>query len=285
MFVFRFLAAIADPDDEVSCLAQTSIRGPLLEKQPNLLCSSLVESIFVFNSCKAHPIYAAASNGGAGYVEIDFNLGLLEGKEGYQRRHEVYQMMLDNMTDEQKLKVTTDIVKRILGGAMDSRGDFGIVCRLAPNGRANISDARLESATHVLRDAFTILSSPHIKVGRRATEEEVDEVQVADGTNGKVDQRSLNKDRLLSKISQKHLMEIVIPVLCNLKSILEGSHSALLKDLMKYLGYIFRSFKLEVMEHLANDPTLLQELEYDMRQFEKKERESIIVNTEVVAVA
>jgi condensin-2 complex subunit D3 len=68
-------------------------------------------------------------------------------------------------------------------------------------------------------------------------------------------------------------------------SILEGSHSALLKDLMKYLGYIFRSFKLEVTEHLANDPTLLQELEYDMRQFEKKERESIIVNTEVVAVA
>jgi condensin-2 complex subunit D3 len=83
----------------------------------------------------------------------------------------------------------------------------------------------------------------------------------------------------------KHMMEIVIPVLCNLKSVLEGSRSALLKDLMKYLGYIFRSFKREVTEHLANDPTLLQELEYDMRQFEKKERESILEMADVVAVA
>ena len=281
LFVFRFLAAVADKDDEVSCLARAAIRGPLLEKQPNLLASSFVESVFVFNSCKAHPIYAsAASNGGAGYAEIDFERGLLEGNEGYSSRHEVYHMMLDNMTDEQKLKVTTDIVKRILGGAMDSRGDLGIVCRLSPKAQAKISEARVESATHVIRDAFAILSSRHIKVGRRATEEPEDEF--AEGNNAKADQRSLNKERLLSKISLKHLMEIVIPVLCNLKSILETSRSALLKDLMKYLGYIFRSFKKEVSEHLANDPTLLQELEYDMRQFEKKQRESIS-SVEIVA--
>ncbi|KAL7505832.1 hypothetical protein ACHAXN_003655 [Cyclotella atomus] len=282
LFVFRFLAAAADQDDEVACLARTAIRGPLLEKQPNLLATSFVESIFVFNSCKAHPIYAAAaSNGGAGYAEIDFERGLLEGNYGYDRRHEVYQMMLDNMSDEQKLKVTSDIVKRILGGALDMRGDLGIVCRLAHNSRAKISVARADSATHVLRDAFLILSSPHIKVGRRATEEQEDEFGEGNANKNK---RSANKDRLLSKISLKHLMEIVIPVLCNLKSVLEGSRSALLKDLMKYLVYIFRSFKREVTEHLANDPTLLQELEYDMRQFEKKENESIL-ETDVVAVA
>ena len=283
LLVFRFLAAVADKDDEVSCLARTAIRGPLIEKQPNLLASSFVESVFVFNSCKAHPIYAsAASNGSAGYAEIDFKKGLLEGNEGYSSRHEVYHMMLDNMNEEQKLTVTTDIVKRILGGAMDSRGDLGIVCRLSPNTRAKISEARVESATHVLRDAFAILSSQHIKVGRRAIEEQEDEF--AEGNHAKADQRSLNKERLLSKISLKHLMEIVIPVLCNLKSVLEISHSALLKDLMKYLGYIFRSFKKEVSEHLANDPTLLQELEFDMRQFEKKQRESILTS-KVIAVA
>ena len=283
LFVFRFLAAVADQDDEVSCLARTAIRGPLLEKQPNLLSSSFVESIFVFNSCKAHPIYAAAaSNGGAVYAEIDLERGLLEGNECYHKRKEIYQMMLETMTDEQKLKVTTDIVKRILGGAMDARGDLGIVCRLSPQAHAKISRSRVESATHVLQDAFAILSSRYIKVGRWATEEQEDEL--AEGNNAKADQRNYNKERLLSKISQKHLMEIVIPVLCNLKGVLEGSRSALLKDLMEYLGYIFRSYKREVSEHLANNPTLLQELEYDMRQFEKKQRESIL-NTEVVAVA
>ncbi|KAL3805311.1 hypothetical protein HJC23_009018 [Cyclotella cryptica] len=282
LFVFRFLAAVADEDDEVSCLARTAIRGPLLEKQRNLLSSSFVESVFVFNSCKAHPIYAtAASNGGAGYVEIDFERGLLEGSEGYHRRHEVYQMMLDNMSDEQKLKVTTDIVKRILGGAIETSGDLGIVCRLSPQARAKISDSRVDSATHVLRDAFAILSSPHIKVGRRVSEETDPDDEFVEGNNAKADQRNFNKERLLSKISRKHLMEIVIPVLCNLKSVLEASRSPLLKDLMQYLGYIFRSFKHEVAEHLANDPTLLQELEYDTRKFEKKQRESIL-NAEIV---
>ena len=279
LLLFRFLAAVADKDDEVSCLARTALRGPLLEKQPNLLSSSFVEAIFVFNICKAHPIYAAAANNvGAGYTEIDFERGLLEGSVGFDRRHEVYQMILENLSEEQKLKVTTDIVKRILGGALDSRGDLGIVCRLASKANTKISDARIEAATHVLRDAFAVLSS--IKVGRRATEELEDEF--AEGNDAKVIQRSMNKDRLLSKISVKHLMEIVIPVLCNLKTTLESSHSALLKDLMNYLGYIFRSFKREVMEHLANDPTLLQELEYDMRQFDKKQRASIL-NTEIVA--
>jgi condensin-2 complex subunit D3 len=32
---------------------------------------------------------------------------------------------------------------------------------------------------------------------------------------------------------------------------------------------IFRAYKLEVKEFLANDPTLLQEVEYDARQFKK----------------
>ena len=68
-------------------------------------------------------------------------------------------------------------------------------------------------------------------------------------------------------------MEIVVPILCSLKSVLGASHSPLLKNLMKYLGYIFRSYKSEVQEHLANQPTLLQELEYDMRQYEKKQKQ------------
>ena len=75
-------------------------------------------------------------------------------------------------------------------------------------------------------------------------------------------------------------MEIVVPILCSLKVQLETNHSPLLKHLMKYLGYIFRTYKSEVQEHLANQPTLLQELEYDMKQYDraekKRERDSIL---------
>ena len=39
---------------------------------------------------------------------------------------------------------------------------------------------------------------------------------------------------------------------------------------MKYLLHIFRYYKSEVREYLANQPTLLQELEYDLRVYEKE---------------
>ena len=81
-------------------------------------------------------------------------------------------------------------------------------------------------------------------------------------------------------VSRKHLMEIVLPILCNLKSVLESSRSPLLKDLMQYLGYVFRSYRKEVIESLANDPTTLQELEYDLKQWRKKYS---IVQAEIVA--
>jgi len=49
LFVHRFLAVVADKDNEVSMLAQAALCGPLLEKQPTLLCNHFVGAIFVFN--------------------------------------------------------------------------------------------------------------------------------------------------------------------------------------------------------------------------------------------
>ena len=77
------------------------------------------------------------------------------------------------------------------------------------------------------------------------------------------------KGRLLSKISRKHLVEIILPILCSLRAVLQESCSRLLKDLMSFLVHVFRQYKNEVKEFLANDPTLLQEIEYDARQFQK----------------
>mmetsp|Transcript_1016 Transcript_1016/g.1742 ORF Transcript_1016/g.1742 Transcript_1016/m.1742 type:complete len:825 (-) Transcript_1016:481-2955(-) len=275
LFIHRFLAAVADEDDEVSCLAQAALRGPLLEKQPNLLCNHLVGAVFVFNSCKAHPIYAAEASGGGNGLTIDFEGASLAGIKGCHRRREVYEMMLSNMSDEQKLEVTARLVKEILGGALQSSGDLSAVCNMPAVGirhATRLPSVRIEAATNVLTDTLTILTSPEIKVGRKGTEDGEDDLVSANGSRPD-QQRNVHKIRLLTKISRKHLMEIVIPIICNLKTVLEGSHSPLLKQLMQYLGKIFRSYKSEVQEHLANNPILLQELEYDTRQYEKKQKQ------------
>jgi len=54
--------------------------------------------------------------------------------------------------------------------------------------------------------------------------------------------------------------------------ILQESSSSLLRDLMRYIVEIFRVYKTEVKEFLASDPTLLQEVEYDARQFQKAQK-------------
>ena len=276
LFIHRFLAAVADEDDEVSCLAQTALRGPLLSKQPNLLCNHFVGALFVFNACHAHPIYAMEASGGGNGMTVDFEGTSLVGSEGYHKRQEVYEMMLGSMTDEQKLEVTARLVKEVLGGALETSGDLSVVCKFPAGGgvkaATKLSGSRIEAATHVLTDALAILTSPEIKVGRGRSDDAAEDDLASVNSSRSSDQRSVHKRRLLSKISRKHLMEIVVPILCSLKVQLETSHSPLLKHLMKYLGYIFRTYKSEVQEHLANQPVLLQELEYDMKQYEKKEK-------------
>ena len=290
LFIHRFLAAVADEDDEVSCLARTALKGPLLSKQPNLLSNHLVGAVFVFNACKAHPLYATeASSGGSGLL-VDFEGTSLVGSEGSHRRREIYDMMLESMSDEQKLEVTARLVEKVLGGALETSGDLSAVCKM-PAGGGNktpkrLSGSRIEAAANVLTDTLSILTSAEIKVGRGRADDNAEDDLASVNSRSRSDRNAGHKRKLLSKISRKHLMEIVVPILCNLKTVLESSHSPLLKDLMRYLGYIFRSYKTEVTEHLANQPSLLQELEYDMRQHEKKQkkiaRDSVLQSTIVM---
>jgi hypothetical protein len=75
---------------------------------------------------------------------------------------------------------------------------------------------------------------------------------------------------------------MVLPILCNLKTTLEESCSLLLKDLMQYLVVIYCAYKVKVKEVLANDPTLLQEIEYDARQLKKNQRLNSLTGAVVV---
>ena len=272
LLIHRFLAAVSDEDDEVAQLAQTALRGPLLQKQPSLFSSHFVGVVFVFNNCKAHPIYTAEASGGGGGVTVDFEGASLIGSSGYHKRREVYEMMLSSMTDEQKLEVTARLVKDVLGGALETSGDLSAVCKLSAYGIQNstkLSHERIEAATNVITDTLDILTSSKTQVGRKGAEDSDDDLGTTT-SNSRPEQRNSHKQRLLGKISRKHLMEIIMPILCNLKSILESSHSPLIKNTMKYLLHIFRNYKSEVREYLANQPTLLQELEYDLRVYEKE---------------
>ena len=258
----RFLVATSDEDEGVAHLAGTVLCGPLWLRNPKLFFNHFVEALFVLNRCTAHPIYVAAAtmgDGGSG-IAVGFEGIQLRGTVGEARRRGMYEFLLSKMSDEEKIGVTARLAKEVLGGALNSQGDLGRVCQRST--RESIGPS-FESAWNVMTDAFYILTSKAIKVGKAIQEE--DDIEDPNVPNP-ARQVSIAKGRLLSKISRKHLIEIVLPILCNLKTLLQSSCSPLLKDLMNYMLDIFKNYKVEVKEFLANDPTLLQEIEYDARQ-------------------
>ena len=270
----RFLVATSDSDDGVASLAEMTLCGPLLSKHPKLFFNNFVESLLVLNKCTAHPIYlaaASAGDNGAG-IAVGFDGIDLSGPTGQARRYHMYRMMLSKMTDEEKIGVSARLAKDILGAAAQSEGDLGRVCR-AHGGKTN--NPREEAAFDVLSDAFHILTSPGLRVGRAAAGAVADEDDVEDpnaSVSGKSAKLAVAKGRLLSNISRKQMVEIILPILCNLKAILQTSCSPLLKELSTYFREMFRANKTEVKEFLANDPTLLQEVEYDLKVFAKSQQ-------------
>jgi condensin-2 complex subunit D3 len=258
----RFLVATSDEDEGVAHLAGTVLCGPLWLRNPKLFFNHFVEALFVLNRCTAHPIYVAAAtmgDGGSG-IAVGFEGIQLRGSVGEARRHGMYEFLLSKMSDEEKIGVTARLAKEVLGGALNSQGDLGRVCQRST--RDSIGPT-FESAWNVMTDAFYILTSKAIKVGKAIQEEDdIEDPNVPNPSR----QVSIAKGRLLSKISRKHMIEIVLPILCNLKTLLHSSCSPLLKDLMNYMLDIFKNYKVEVKEFLATDPTLLQEIEYDARQ-------------------
>lgn len=267
----RFLVASADEDEDVGRLAELVLCGPLITKQPKLFFNQFVESMFVLNRCTAHPVYQAAAalgDGGSG-ISVGFDGINLTGEVGRVRRLKMYQMMLSKMTDEDKIGVTARLTKEILGGALDGGSDLNRVCIAAPDSLPEKTQTeQFESALNVLSDAFTILSCPQIQVGKPIREAEIDDPNMPNMSRRII----VAKGQLLNKISRKHLIEIILPILCSLKVVLQKSCSSLLKDLMSYLVDVFRMYKTEVKEFLANDLSLLQEIEYDARQFKKAQQ-------------
>ena len=265
----RFLVACSDEDEQVAALAESVLSGPLCTRQPKLFFNHFVEALFVLNKCTAHPMYISAASqgdGGSG-IAVGFEGIYLDGDLGRLRRHRMYDFMLSKLTDEEKIGVTARLAKEVLAEAISQEGDLSRVCQSRTPDQL-LSSRALSCAWNVLTDAFYILTCPQLKVGRMNNEDDenanLEDPNVLPNANHQV---SLAKTRLLSKISRKHLIEIVLPIVCQLKSKLQMSCSPLLKDLQMYLLDIFRRYKKEVREFLANDPQLLQEMEYDARQF------------------
>ena len=229
----QLLAATVGDDVTVANLAHLILCEPLLSKQPLLFFNNFVDVIFVLNGCSVLSTHAANYQD---YSEAGIKSMLaLEKVEllrirARDKRFQIYSMVLQHSTDEEKIGISARIAKNILGVAIRESGDLRSACSTLQSDKTS---SFFPSAYSVISDSFAIL--PDKKLCMNKSTGFNDDLNLSSSINESSSMLSSVKDHLLSKISRKHLIESVIPILCKLKPILEKSRSPLLKDLMKYL--------------------------------------------------
>lgn len=258
-----FLRAAVDKHEDLANLARHILCGPLLHKTPHLFSSKFVEMIFVLNGHEGKLIYSEPFEK-EGVKELS-----LPGDDCFNQRAQLYQFLLQHMTDEQKLQISMKLCTEVLEEVTDGK------LKLC-NNPAQITASSTEA---VLKDTFAILGSPDIKLSAGKEEDEdggdVDNAAAGEGGSGNVAaQLAAAKGKLLSKMSKKNFLENVVPVLIGLKHKLESMHSPLMRNLLHYIRELFKLYRQEVKGiFMDSDPQMALELEYDLRQHDLREKQ------------
>ncbi|KAL6773776.1 hypothetical protein ACKKBG_A22455 [Auxenochlorella protothecoides x Auxenochlorella symbiontica] len=260
----RFLLALVDESPAVARMAEYLLGDALSSQAPNLAYNHFVESFFVLNACREGPGAGAAV---AACMDLDAATGAsvcgggggdapgrrpatrrLDGAspEARAARASLYSALLRSMTPEHRFASAARLTAEVLAGAAD-----GALPLSAPG------------AAEVLGDALRALGSPDMRVAGAAAAaagegEEPDAAAALGAARG----------RLVSQLMRKHLAESVVPVVIDLRRVLESARSPLLADLMLCARVMLKDHKDEIEDILVADRQLAKELLYDMRQAE-----------------
>mmetsp|Transcript_25687 Transcript_25687/g.64635 ORF Transcript_25687/g.64635 Transcript_25687/m.64635 type:complete len:1390 (-) Transcript_25687:1856-6025(-) len=263
---FHFLAAVVDKDQQVRQLAKvcltklaqkySSSRGKsggtgaaANEKslERNLFVVNFIETFFVLNGYAHHEKYNrfAAS-------EEERSHSTLAGEEEGHRRREIYRYLLSNVSAEQKFL----LIGRICQDVLSAYADKYITI---PDGSGEGEDSPEQG---ILVDVLWVLSAPEMKPSpaRGASA-----LSGAEGVEGEEEALIEARGKIFSRLARKNLMENVVPILAELKRLLERMHSPLLRHLLSALTEMTRDYKEEIKEIVAADKQLAREIEFDLR--------------------
>ena len=267
----RVFGALADPDLVVGKLAKTALIDVLLPKHPTLVVNNLVAAVFVFNGARcavddpklrraAFTAGFASSNDDLDDEEIhqlrSFETDLNDRfADAQSKRRKVYSALLEATPDEGKIQIAAKLSKDVLANAADDLlGDLG----------------KDGPASSILSDALHLLTSDLTVSAKKTTEKDDDDLDDEDPAVPAA--LVAAKGRLLSKMSKKHLLEQILPILINLKATLEKHKSPLLQAVMTTLKTIVTRYGADVDVVLQEDPHLAAELKYDLEREPKQPR-------------
>ncbi|GKY95298.1 hypothetical protein MPSEU_000491700 [Mayamaea pseudoterrestris] len=244
-----FLLATIDEDEDVASLAESMICGPL--KKDKLFASHFVESMFVLNGCEAHDMLKTFESLSDLAPGTTFCSDHLLGCKGFAQRQKLYELMISQLTEAEKIAVTAGIAKDILTRCTQQGSGLSQACA---------TDNADDPGYNVLLDALTILASKTIRPRRTPKDAEIESISKNEALRLKV------KGALIHKVSRKHLLEHMLPMLVQIREALKRHRSPLVPTLMEYFVVVFRLFPDEVRDNLTlKHPVLLQEIQFDAK--------------------
>ena len=244
---FQFITSVADDSRDIRQFGEYCLVHLLVNKQPAMLFNNFIDSITYLNNYSpkksADRITTSLGDQERGFAGF-------AGPENERKRRLVYKFLLDNMSDEHKFQLSYKLCVETLASVVETQIDIN-----DPAGAA------------VTADVLYVLSSQEIKLTaqQKAAKNKEDEEEET------LDEALANaKSKVLTKISKKNNIENMIPAVIELKHYLEDHRSPLLKNLMAFLCSLVKDFRVEMEDLMASDRQLANEIEFDIRQYEKQ---------------
>ncbi|KAJ3338894.1 Condensin-2 complex subunit D3 [Gonapodya sp. JEL0774] len=246
----KIATRISDPIMEVHSVAEYCLVEVLLAKQPLCFYTYFVDCLLDLSQFSTI-FYQAVKFWIRSDTERRFTLP--GNGENESKRRNIYKFLLSKVNDNHRLqlrqKICTDVIGGVLGGQidLDSQGGLG-----------------------QLVDALWILCCPEMKIAKpRASKAGEDDDQLDVGTEKQ--ENALQKlDRTAkSKATRQTLVETMIPILVELKHMLESSRSPIVRNVMTCLRENVKDYRSEINQ-LGMDKRVAQELEFDLQEEDKR---------------
>ncbi|GLC77673.1 hypothetical protein PLESTF_001971200 [Pleodorina starrii] len=257
--VHRFLLALVDESLGVRELAQYLLSDSLAAKAPMLAYNHFIESLFVLNDCSAG-LHASRSGGGSSELasELTFHAAF-EGGRGFHlkgstpimraKRDIIYTALLRRMSPEHRFAAFARLTAEVLGGVVD---------QVLP----------LAEADEVLGDALRLLACKDMKVNVNRFGAPAEEDGTVDQLTGTQEDATKARGKLVGAMMKKHLAESVVPLMVELRYMLQAQKHPLLGSLMLCMASLLRDFKSEVGDILVSDKQLALELMHDLKHYD-----------------
>mmetsp|Transcript_90793 Transcript_90793/g.228334 ORF Transcript_90793/g.228334 Transcript_90793/m.228334 type:complete len:1521 (-) Transcript_90793:289-4851(-) len=244
--LLRFLYVLSDPSDVVRSFVECVFARILHSRNSTMFAQNFLDVICALNGwCGLANFRGAEGN-------EEFSLVKSPG-----RRAMVYRFMLSLMSSEQKFNVCAQIVTTLLAAFVDAEEATELPKTTAEPAGQTLSDGLVLLCCKEMRICFTT---------QRAGQEDED-VEGGGGAGGDGKQSAADATRgVLNYVLKRNMAENIIPVLVQLKTLMEARHSPFLKQLRHCLREILRDFKDDLPAMLAGDQHLAAEIAFDLQK-------------------